>query len=371
MNPSRRAGGPGPFADAPAPPETGVGHVLDVSSRSDTSTIMKISTTSMKISTTSVWLTGTLSLALFAVPRAQQPTAADMPQEMVWVDRSGRIGDRVGSVQNSMFYPELSPDDRFVVVSARDGEVNDRDLWIHDVATGVKRQVTAVKGNDNQPVWSPDGKKIVFTSSRSGNYHLYLKSLDPDTPEVEILGTERREFPNHWSPDGRFLSYTQEDVGSPVRDIFFLRMDGAASAPIEVLKKPNVWHDGGEFSPNSRYLAYSSTAGGAWEVYVCEVENPSRTWKVSRELSMGWAGGGGQPRWRADGRELFYVMGNDTIMSVEVETEGAFKSQQAKRLFAVPGMRGNFPDEMHWLQKYDVTRDGQRFVFVRKVSTTD
>jgi Tol biopolymer transport system component len=302
------------------------------------------------------------------LPHAQQPTAADMPQEMVWVDRTGRVQGRVGSVQNSIFYPDLSPDDRFIAVSARDGELNDRDIWIHEVATGAKRQITNVKGNDNQPVWSPDGKLIAFTSNRSGNYNLYLKSLDPDRPEVEILGTERREFSNHWSPDGRYLSYTQEDVGSPVRDIFFLRMDGAppyASTP--VLKKPNVWHDGGEFSPNGRYLAYSSNAGGPWEVYVLDVENPARSWKVSRELSMGWAGGGGQPRWREDGRELFYVIGNDTVMSVEVSTDAGFTHATPKRLFAVPGMRGNFPDEMPWLHKYDVTHDGQRLLFVRTV----
>ena len=206
-------------------------------------------------------------------------------------------------MQNSIFYPKLSPDDRFIAVSARDGEVNDRDIWIHDVATGTKRQVTSAKGNDNTPVWSPDGRKMVFTSSRTGNYNLYLKSLNPDTPEVEILGTERREFPNHWSSDGKYLCYTQEDVGSPVRDIFFLRMDGGPSAPIQVLKKPNVWHDGGAFSPNSKYLAYASSASGTWEVYVVSVDDPTKAWKVSRELSLGWAGGGGQPRWRADGRE--------------------------------------------------------------------
>jgi eukaryotic-like serine/threonine-protein kinase len=323
----------------------------------------------MRIPVARCVLAAGMAAALLTAAAAQQPTAEDMPQEMVWVDRSGHLIGRVGSVQNSMFYPELSPDDRFVAVSARDGEANDRDVWIHDVATGAKRRVTESKGNDNQPTWSPDGKKIAFTSSRSGNYHLYLKSLDPDTPEVEILGTERREFTNGWSPDGKWLSYTQEDVGSPVRDIFFLRMDVTPPTPKEVLKKPNVWHDGGEFSPNGRYLAYASTAGGMWEVYVSPVDDPSRSWKVSRELSAGWAGGGGQPRWRADGSELFYIIGNDTVMSVEVETDGAFASKQAKRLFAVPGMKGNFPDEMHWLQKYDVTGDGQRFVFVRKVAS--
>ena len=70
---------------------------------------------------------------------------------------------------------------------------------------------------------------------------------------------------------------------------------------------------------------------------------------------MAWAGGGGQPRWRADGKELFYIMGNDTMLSVEVETEGAFKYGAAKKLFSLLGMRGNFPEEAPCLQKYDVS----------------
>ena len=82
---------------------------------------------------------------------------------------------------------------------------------------------------------------------------------------------------------------------------------------------------------------------------------------------MGWAGGGGQVKWRADGKELFYMLGNDTLMSVEVNTEGEFTFSQPKRLFWMGGMRGNFPDESPCTPRYDVTADGQRFVFVRKV----
>ena len=139
----------------------------------------------------------------------------------------------------------------------------------------------------------------------------------------------------------------------------------------EVLKflpaEPGVWTDGGRFSPNSRHYAFSSNAGGYWEVYVCEVENPTRRWKVSRPHERGWAGGGWQPRWRADGRELFYLLDSETMVSVEVTTEGEFTHGDAKKLFTVRGMRGNFPDESPWLHRYDVTDDGQRFVFVRRV----
>ena len=118
-----------------------------------------------------------LTLLVGAPLYAQQPGPQDMPQEMVWVDRSGDVIERVGAVQNSIFFPEISPDGRSIAVSSRDGEVNDRDVWIHDIAAGTKRRVMEVKGNDNFPFWSPDGKEVAFTSSRTRNYELYRRSL--------------------------------------------------------------------------------------------------------------------------------------------------------------------------------------------------
>ncbi len=193
-------------------------------------------------------LSGLLALGWL---HAQQPSPQDMPQEMVWVDRSGRILGRVGAVQNSIFFPEISPDGRFIAVSARDGEVNDRDIWVHDVANGTKKPVAPAKGNDNFPVWSPDGRRIAFTSSRTGNYDLYLKSLDPDAPEKPIVATEQLEFCRHWSPDGKLLCYTR--AGAAGRELMLLRMDGPGRTPEVFLARPNAWVDGARFSPNSKY----------------------------------------------------------------------------------------------------------------------
>jgi Tol biopolymer transport system component len=294
----------------------------------------------------------------------QQPGPREMPQEMLWVDRSGQILGRVGAVQNSMFFPELSPDGKWIAVSARDGEVNDRDIWIHSTADNSKTRVTNVKGNDNFPIWSPDGKELIFTSSRSGNYELYRKRIGTDEPEQRIMASEPADYPRAWSPDGQSLLYTQAVKG---RDLYLLRLGGAEPQSKRLFPDIDAWQDGARISPNGKYVAYASNAAGLWEVYVASLADSSQRWKVSRELANGWAGGGGQPRWRSDGRELFYVLGNDTILSVEVETEGSFRAAAPKRLFALLGMRGNFPEEAPWLQKYAVTSDGQRFVFVRAV----
>jgi Tol biopolymer transport system component len=290
-----------------------------------------------------------------------------MPQEMIWVDRSGEILGRVGAVQNSIFFPEISPDGKWIAVSARDGEPNDRDIWIHSTADGSKRALVVAKGNDNFPVWSPEGKEVIFTSSRSGNYELHRKSIIGDEPEQRIVALESADYPRSWSPDGKSLLYVQAAKG---RDLFFLRLGVSERASERLFSDISAWQDGARISPNGKYVAYASNIAGLWEVYVASLAQPSQRWKVSLELANGWAGGGGQPRWRRDGRELFYVLGNDTMMSVEVETDSAFKAGKPKRLFALLGMRGNFPEEAPWLQKYDVSADAQRFVFVRTVPKT-
>ena len=297
---------------------------------------------------------------------AQQPGPKDMPQEMVWVDRAGDVLGRVGAVQNSMFFPEISPDGRSIAVSARDGEVNDRDVWIHDIAAGTKRRIMEVQGNDNFPFWSPDGTEIAFTSSRTRNYELYRRVLADGGEDVNILLGETPEYPRDWSPDGRHLAFAR--AYDDRRSLELLRMDtGGHEAQAFLPAEPGVWIDGGRFSPDSRYYAFSSNVDGTWEVFVVAVEDPTRRWKVSRPHERGWAGGGWQPRWRADGRELFYLLDSETMVSVEVSTEGEFTHGEPTKLFTVRGMRGNFPDESPWLHRYDVTADGERFVFVRKV----
>ncbi|HUQ93974.1 MAG TPA: hypothetical protein VM120_20005 [Bryobacteraceae bacterium] len=285
----------------------------------------------------------------------QQPTAQDMPQEMVWVDRSGKVLGRVGAVQNAIFFPEISPDGKSIAVSARDGEVNDRDVWIHDISSGAKKVHSPAKGNDNFPIWMPGGKQLIWTSSRGGEYELYRH-------DSLLLKQPASQYPRSISPDGKWLLYTHADKK---RELYLLNLEGEPK-PKTVFSDSRYWTEGGRFSPDGRYFAYVSNEGGPFEVYVASVEDPAKRWKVSRELANGWGGGGSGPRWRGDGKELYYMMG-DAMIAVEVSTEGTFKPKAVRRLYAVPGMMGNFPDEAPWLAKYDVAADGQKFVFVRKV----
>ena len=306
-----------------------------------------------------------LAVSFTLIASAQQPGPKDMPQEMVWLDRSGDVLETVGAVQNSIFFPEISPDGKYIALSSRNGEVNDRDVWIHDIAAGTKRRITKAKGNDNFPLWTPDGRGIVFTSSRVPKYDLFRVSVEPQASPVRILeaaGTS--EYPRDISPDSKTLIFTKNEPSG--RTLWKLALDRSGAMPEPFIPKtPGVWADGGKFSPNGKYFAYSSNEDGMWEVYVCETAEPSKKWKVSAALRSGWVGGGGQPRWRGDGKELYYIMGQDTLAYLPVETAGQFSFGEAKKLFSYSSMRGNFQDEAPWLHKYDVTDDGQKFLFVR------
>ncbi len=278
----------------------------------------------------------------------QQPAAQEMPQEMVWVSREGKVLARVGAVQNSIFFPEISPDGKSISVSARDGEANDRDVWIHDVASGAKRVHSPAKGNDNFPIWQPGGA-LLFTSTRSGEYELYRH-------DALLLKQPGSQYPRSISPDGKWLLYTHADKK---RDLYLLNLEGEPQ-PKPVFPGAAHWTEAGRFSPDGRSFAFVSNEGGPFEVYVASIDDPATRRKVSRALENGWGGGGAGPRWRADGKELFYTMG-DAMMVVDTAT------WTVKKLFSLPGMKGNFPDEAPYLAKYGVTGDGQKFVFVRTV----
>ena len=288
---------------------------------------------------------------------AQQPTPDEMPQELIWVGRDGRVlGRASGQTQMSIYFPELSPDGHYAAVSARDSEVNDRDIWIHDLSRKTRRVLAPAKGNDNFPIWTPDGKDIVFTSSRSGQYELYRIGADSSASPQLLLAYPESQYPRTVSSIRLWFT----NATPTRRGLFTVPLDGGTPTPF--LQHDTAWYDGAQRSRDGKWLAYVSNVGGPWEVYVCDVANPLRSKKVSRELAQGWAGFGGQVRWRADGGELYYMMG-DTMVAVTIAADGT--PGQPKRLFHLPGMKGHFPDEAPWLAKYDVTPEGDRFLFVR------
>jgi Tol biopolymer transport system component len=260
-----------------------------------------------------------------------------------WYDRSGKPGEFL-TEPGSFFDVRLSPDGKMAAVTVGDPA----DVWVYDFARGIRSRLTFDPLNDNGPVWSPEGKAIYYSSDRKIHWRIYRRQVSGAGHEETISSEEEPAAVWDVSRDGRFLVY--EKVGSKMTntnvDLWILPLSGGGKAT-QFLAGPFVLSEAA-FAPDGRWLAYTSDESGRREVYVTSFPGREGKWQISN-------GGGAAPRWRRDGRELFYVAPDRRLLSVEVRSGESFASGAPKPLFAVPWFRANFPF-------YDVTGDGQRFL---------
>ena len=276
--------------------------------------------------------------------------ASSESSSLQWFDRGGK---RLGVVGEPAEYsnPALSPDDSKLAVCIRDPQIRTRDIWIFDLLRGAKTRLTSDPAEDVNPVWSPDGTRIAFTSERTGQRNIYWKAADGSGSEELLLGgKDGQENVEDWSKDGKYLMYNVLLAGAA--HIYVLPL--ADRKPIPFLNSELVTQEG-QFSPNSRWVAYRSTESVRPEVYVQGFTlDPSQArgkWQVSVD-------GGASPRWRRDGKELFYELG-DTYFGVDVKTDGpSFGAGIPKPLFTVhtanTAVGGGSP--------FVVSSDGKRFL---------
>jgi len=274
--------------------------------------------------------------------------------EVVWFDRAGKS---LGSAAISGHLPRLSPDEKQIVVNRLDPQVGAGDLWIEDLSRRVVTRLTSHPAFEWATIWSPNGDRIVFASNRAPTMNLYEKAVSGSQPERLLLKSDKRQVPTDWSRDGRFVLFAEED---PVKgwDLWALPMTGEGKPFPVVASEFNDMQ--GVFSPDGRWLAYTSDETGNLQVYVTSFEGHAEAngragrpgkWRISSEV-------GTQPKWRADGRELFYLSGDRKIMSATVSLDKAFEAGAPTPLFAsviVLDLSGPGPS-------YDVTADGRRFV---------
>jgi Tol biopolymer transport system component len=263
-----------------------------------------------------------------------------VPNQLTWFDRSGKQLGTAGP-PGAYNFPRLSPDEKRVAVERIDPPAVSSDIWLIELARSVASRFTSDPGNDFFPVWSPDGSRIAFSSNREGQFNLYQKLSSGAGGDEELLKSGETKFMEDWSPDGQFILYRTQG-GKTRADIWVLPLFGDRK-PSSLLQT-DFAENWARFSPNGKWIAYQSDETRTREVYVREFQGSSGSWRVS-------TGGGVIPRWRRDGKELFYN-GGGKLMAVDVKENGSsFEAGIPKVLFE--GIRA---------LSYDVSGDGQRFL---------
>jgi Tol biopolymer transport system component len=267
-------------------------------------------------------------------------------RELVWLDRSGR---RVGTIGEPGDYstPDLSPDEKRIAVSMREGSKGNTDVWLYDSGRGAWSRFTFDPANDRSPLWSPDGSRILFGSAARGLLDIWEKPSGGAGEPRLVVGSPQDKFPTDWSRDGRFLVYHVYG-GKGAWDVWVAPINGTKPFPFLASRFTEVQ---GRLSPDGRWMAYASDESGRFEIYVTDFPGKRGRWQVSTN-------GGLQPAWRADGREVFYVTPDQAFMSVAVRGGDTFEAAPPVELF-----KANFPPWVpaYW-RYYCPSRDGQRFL---------
>jgi Tol biopolymer transport system component/predicted Ser/Thr protein kinase len=280
---------------------------------------------------------------------AWRTAATRTVSELVWLDASGRRTGAVGP-PDSYGSPSLAPDGSRLAVDIYDSSTKTRDIWILDLNRGSRTRFTFDPADDRDPAWSPDGRRVAWTSDRKGVRDLYVKSANGEGQDEPLLVSSLPKNAEDWSKDGGYLIFNQPVEGGPQLQIFALPMGpGAERKPFPVRATEFIERQG-QLSPNSKFLAYSSNQSGRQlQVYVQPFPPTGGRWQVSPS-------DGTEPRWKADGKELYYVSGNK-LLAVPVKTDGARFEAGVPRVlfearFAAQGRRN----------RYVAARDGRFLV---------
>ena len=283
---------------------------------------------------------------------------------LVWVDRKGHE-TAMKAPQRAYRYVTLSPDGAEAALSI--GSQGSSDLWIWHFARETLTPLTSAPGLNANPLWTPDGRHIIFASTRAGVPNLYMQPADGTGPAIRLATSATPQMPTSIAPNGTAIIVNDQG------NIVWYSFSSAAEEPTRpasliLAKPPDVrpliatpaGESSGKVSPDGRYVAYVSNASGRFEVFVQpfpQVE--TGRWQVSTT-------GGGQPVWARNGRELFYIAEGNVLTVVPVQTAGAsFTRGTPVRVFDTPFAFADAP------QPYDVSLDGQRFVMLKANTTGD
>ncbi|HEU5237385.1 MAG TPA: protein kinase [Pyrinomonadaceae bacterium] len=275
--------------------------------------------------------------------------------QLNWFDRTGKL---LSSLGPPLRYGNLSlsRDEKHVAVTIRDPQSATTDIWILDPVRSSRFTLTDA-ANEVLPIWSPDGTRLVFSSDRKGGnvWNVYEKPTSGAGEEQLILDDDQNKAVSDWSNDGRYVIFS-EDNPTTKTDLWLLPMAGDRK-PTPFLQK-QFDEDDAKFSADGRFIAYSSNASGHSEVYVQTFPASGLQWQVSSK-------GGAQPRWRRDGKELFYISPSNQLMAVDLKLrDNSLEVGIPKVLFQAHPLGFPGPRNM-----YAVSADGQRFLINSLVDT--
>ena len=262
-------------------------------------------------------------------------------RQLRWVDRSGRPSGVLGAPDSTQpGEVRLSPDGRTVALTRMVNGNND--VWLIETARGVRQRFTSDPAREFQPIWSPDGSRLVFGSTRKGVVNLYERPVSGAGAETLLLESPESKNASDWSSDGRWIVFDSQSQ-TTARDLWALPMS-EEKRPIALAQTAADESDA-LFSPDGRWIAYESNESGRREIYVQPFPGPGIRSQVS-------TGGGTIARWQRDGKGLFYVDQGNRLMAVPVATNG-------------PRVEPGTPNELFSLSPrtfYESSTDGQRFL---------
>jgi eukaryotic-like serine/threonine-protein kinase len=268
--------------------------------------------------------------------------------QLIWFDRHGtRLSEAtpVGAYTE----PSLSKDGRILVLAKRDERGGGDDLWMMETARGVLTRLTF--DTSGSATLTPDGRMLAYSLNRNGVSNMHLRDLASGRDEL-LVKSETDNWPDDWSPDGAWLLYEGYDSTTGI-DLWLLPMNEAGRTPRLYLKTPfSEMH--GHISPDGRWVVYSSDESGQREVYVQRFPDGGGKVKISTQAA-------GQPMWRADGREIFYLAGDGTIMAVPVTPGDRLEAGLPAPLFRIRSGLWALTDARN---DYVVSADGQRVLAI-------
>jgi dipeptidyl aminopeptidase/acylaminoacyl peptidase len=272
---------------------------------------------------------------------ARGGVAPDSKDSLVWVDQKG-IEQSITDVSMPFYSPRLSPDGQRIAYTALGREAQ---VWVYDLSRSTNSRLTR-EGRSGALTWTPEGKQLVFRWFKSLGGNLYRQPYDGSSPMERMTTSESPQWPGSWSSDGNTLAIVEAHPGA---DIATLDIKSGRVTPFVNSQFNERFPD---FSPDGRWIAYTSNESKRDEVYVRPFPGPGMKYHVSSE-------GGVEPMWARNGKQIFYRWQNQ-VWAVDIQTGPSFSAGKPRLLFDKPGYNATSP-----IRDYDLSLDSQRFLMVK------